>query len=212
MKYKVDLHTHSTFSYDGGLTLNDYTKIFQNKILDVVAITDHNEIGFALKMQKVFDNKIIIGEEIESIEGEIIGLFLKKKVMPGLNAKETIKEIKQQNGLVYIPHPFEKQRKSIQEEIFEKIYDQIDISEVFNGRSFGRKKDKVFIKKVKYAAASSDAHCILGIGSTFAYMNEIPTRENILRLLESATLSKNYSSLISYLCPLINKIKKKIKL
>ncbi len=215
MLCKIDLHTHSGLSFDGGLTLIDYTKILQQNVLDVVAVTDHNTITFAKELQKKFGRKIIVGEEIESLDGEIIGLFLQKEIPPKLSAFETIQRIKMQNGLVYIPHPFEIQRKSIKIKMFEKIKKEVDIVEVFNGRSMFRGKelkDKEILQFKNFFTASSDAHCFLGVGKTYTGISGVPTRQTLLKALKKGVLVKNYPPLISYLCPFINKIKKRAHL
>jgi len=215
MKYKIDFHTHSINSPDGGLTISDYTKIFQNNILDVLAITDHNGIEFALNLKKKFGKKIIVGQEIKSSEGEIIGLFLSKTISPGLLAKETIKEIQNQNGLVYIPHPFEKLRKGISKDTLKNNIEDIDIFEIYNGRALEKPKELNYLLENKNnfcLASSSDAHCIYGVGKTYALVEAFPTRKNILSLLKKASLTKNPAPLIAYICPMINRLRKKIKL
>jgi predicted metal-dependent phosphoesterase TrpH len=73
--YKIDLHTHSSASSDGGITADQYSKIISQNILDYVAITDHNKVSFAMKLSEELGDKIIVGEEIMTSEGEIIGLF-----------------------------------------------------------------------------------------------------------------------------------------
>ncbi len=110
--FKVDLHTHSVASPDGGLTAQDYLQFLEKKDLQVIAITDHDTITFASDLQAQLGVRIIVGEEITTTEGEIIGLFLSKGIPPGLSPEETIHRIRRQNGLVYIPHPFETVRKS----------------------------------------------------------------------------------------------------
>ncbi len=136
---KIDLHTHSEASRDGGITAEQYAYILRNEILDVIAITDHDRIDFALGMQKALGaDKIIVGEEITTSQGEIIGLYLEEKVDPGMSAQETIDAIKLQDGIVYIPHPFEKVRKGLQEDILTALIDDIDIIEGYNGRAFAQ--------------------------------------------------------------------------
>ncbi|HEX8965482.1 MAG TPA: PHP domain-containing protein [Patescibacteria group bacterium] len=212
--YKIDLHTHSIISYDGGLTEKDYSNLLANNILDFIAITDHNEINFAVYLQRKLGGKIIIGEEIKTLEGEIIGLFLKEKVAPKLSIKETMKRIHSQNGLVYIPHAFEVQRESISYNTFLENKNEIDIIEVFNARSFGRKKThqtKEIAEKLKISqAASSDAHCYIGIASSFTLIYNSPTKDNLRIVLKNAQRQEKYASPYSYLCPFINKIKHKL--
>lgn len=77
--FKIDLHTHSTSSPDGGITAHQYEEALSTGVLDCVAITDHNRIDFAEKLERSFGDKIIVGEEIMTSGGEIIGLYLKRK-------------------------------------------------------------------------------------------------------------------------------------
>jgi len=108
---KADLHMHTNFS-DGKPTPEEIIDYVVNKTdLNIIAITDHDTIEGAKLAQRIvkekkLDLKIIIGEEISAKEGHIVGLFLKKVVPKGLSAKETIKRVKEQKGLVVIPHPF----------------------------------------------------------------------------------------------------------
>src|SRR5580658_33632 len=102
---KIDLHTHSVASPDGGIMADKYRECLELGKLDYIAITDHNSIDFALNLRTEFERKIIVGEEILTSEGEIIGLFLSELVPPNLSPIETIELIKRQGGLVYVPHP-----------------------------------------------------------------------------------------------------------
>jgi predicted metal-dependent phosphoesterase TrpH len=212
--YKVDLHTHSIISHDGGLREEHYTKMIENKILDYIAITDHNETRFARILQQKLGEHIIVGEEIGTKEGEIIGLFLEETIPGGQSLVETVHAIKNQNGLVYVPHPFETFRKGLQAEALEQIAESIDILEVFNGRGRWRGKNdlaRAFATKHHLAtAASSDAHCILGLGKTFSRVGTVPLRDTIKKLFEHADLNKTYAPLLSLLCPAVNKVKNKV--
>lgn len=214
MQYKIDLHTHSIISHDGGITEKDYEKILQSGILDCIAITDHNDIRFARKMQKKFGDKIIIGEEISTTDGDMIGLFLEETVPPGQNAKATAAAIHAQKGLVYIPHPFETLRKGLKYLVLDKLIKSIDIVETFNGRAKWRGKAeeaKIFAQKYQFAeAASSDAHCYQGMGSAFSVVSKIPAGNSLKNLLKTAKLQEQYAPVWTMLCPLINKMKNKI--
>ncbi|HWY78771.1 MAG TPA: hypothetical protein VNW29_00265, partial [Candidatus Sulfotelmatobacter sp.] len=130
-RYKVDLHTHSIISQDGGITAAHYEKILRSGELDCVAITDHNETNFARVMQKKLGERIIIGEEISTPEGEIIGLYLNETIPGGISLDEAIVSIKHQGGLIYIPHPYEHFRKGLRRFSIDRITSEIDIMEVF---------------------------------------------------------------------------------
>ncbi len=214
--YKVDLHSHSIISHDGGIGAEEYERILATEKLDCIAVTDHNETSFARIMQKKHGDKIIIGEEITTTEGEIIGLYLKETIPAGLDAVETVKRIRQQNGLVYIPHPFEVFRKGLQQSSLDMITDDIDIVEVFNGRGQIRGKPKealAFAVEHSFStAASGDAHTVRGIGYTYSIVNDFPTQATLKKLLEQPVLSRVHAPLYTLLYPTINRIKNKILL
>ncbi|HEX8932507.1 MAG TPA: PHP domain-containing protein [Patescibacteria group bacterium] len=212
---KIDLHTHSIISPDGAgsITATDFENLLKQGVLDCIAITDHNETSLALELHKKLGDRIIVGEEIMTREGEIIGVFLNKTIPPGLSVVATIKEIKKQGGLVYVPHPFETLRKGLQEDILEKIVDSIDILEVFNGRGLlrGKTKEATTFATVHnlVGASSSDAHGYGGIGKTFSLIKEIPSRKTLKSLLQQGELQKVYAPLWSYIYPTFNLIKNK---
>jgi len=211
MNYKIDLHTHSIISRDGGITADQYTKILEKGLLDCVAITDHNEISFAHQMQEKLGNKIIVGEEITTTDGELVGLFLQEVIPAGLTAQKTVDAIHKQGGLVYLPHPFETLRKGLQNEVAETLVAAIDIVEVFNARGQFRGKAKdaeSFARRNSLSpAASSDAHGSVGLGSSFSVVSHMPSKSSLVTLLREGTLQKTYAPLWTYLYPMINRIK-----
>jgi hypothetical protein len=203
---RIDLHTHSEGSYDGGLSLNDYLKILNSK-LDIVAITDHNHIKTALSFQaKIGVSKIIVGEEITTAEGELIGLYLNRAIEPHKSALETARAIKQQGGLVYVPHPFERlQRFSLDKTTITKIARFIDIFETYNARSMtllGRYRSKQWAKRFGWAqATASDAHGPKGLGSCATLIPSKPTSTNLVKLLQDSRSQTNFTPLRAYLEP-----------
>lgn len=215
-QYKVDLHTHSILSKDGAVTREQYALLLEKKILDCIAITDHNETRFAKTMKAEFGEKIIIGEEISTKDGEIIGLFLQKTIPPALTALQTAELIHDQDAIVYIPHPFEKLRHGIKEEVLAEIIDYVDIIEVFNARARWRGESQSALRFAgKYnlsGASSSDSHCLMGVGSSYSILSAIPGHKTITDLLSTAACEKRYAPILSYLCPSVNKIKHKLKL
>jgi predicted metal-dependent phosphoesterase TrpH len=214
MNYKIDLHTHSIISYDGAITEKQYQKLLESKSLDYIAVTDHNETRFARILQKKLGDKIIVGEEISTKEGDLIGLFLQQTIAPGQSVRDTVAAIHSQGGFVYIPHPFETMRKGLQQSVLEKISKDIDIVEVFNGRARFRGKARealAFAETKKLAqASSSDAHCSSGVGSSYSIIAGIPTRDTLKKLLTTAMLCRQYAPLLTLLSPAINKIKNKV--
>ncbi len=105
----ADLHIHSRFS-DGVSSIKCILDHVERRgDLDVIAITDHNTIKgavLAASLQDRYSFEIVIGEEIMTESGEIIGLFLEKEIKPGLSPRKTIELIHEQGGLAIAPHPF----------------------------------------------------------------------------------------------------------
>jgi predicted metal-dependent phosphoesterase TrpH len=209
----IDLHTHSTASPDGGLRAEDYDRMFAHNSLHVVAVTDHNSIQMALVLHKKFGERIIIGEEVMAQEGEIIGLYLHKAIPAGLSAVATAQAIKQQGGLVYIPHPFETVRKGLPLAVLNTIIDAVDIIETRNGRAIFQKYDKQAVAwsqaYYKPGAASSDAHGRHGWGKTYSQISAMPSRETLVKLLQTAQYSHAFPGVRAILYPKYNRLKVK---
>ncbi len=213
--FKIDLHTHSTASHDGGISAKQYHQALESGTLDAIAITDHNTIELALELHKQLGEQIIVGEEVMTDRGEIIGLFLKHRVPAGLTPEDTVRHIKDQGGLVYIPHPFETIRSGMGPAALEAIVDYIDIVEVCNGRAFlqNRSAQAVVWARLNQlqSAASSDAHGSKGLGKTYSDVADLPNRDNLLGLLDRSVLRTERPSAQSLLYPKYHKLRKKLR-
>jgi predicted metal-dependent phosphoesterase TrpH len=200
MNLKVELHTHTKYSHDS--LLNKYFYLFMLKVkqIKIVGITDHNEIEGALEYKIFlgkFGIKVIVGEEIFTTKGEIIGLFLYKKIKQGLSPRETMFEIKKQGGLVYIPHPYDEKRYKtvLPENEIKNNIDLIDIIEVHNGRNI---KEYYSEYQLKIAGiyphitqvVGSDAHTFIEIGRNYNIIKEFNTKEEFIKNLKEAKLVK----------------------
>ena len=133
--WRVDLHAHTFWSSDCLTQYEALIEMCRQRNIDVLAITDHNRIEGALELASRRLMPIIVGEEINSTEGEIIGLFISELIPRGLSPEETIFEIKRQNGIVYVPHPFDRVRRSvIKRDALLRIADRVDAIETLNAR------------------------------------------------------------------------------
>jgi predicted metal-dependent phosphoesterase TrpH len=213
---KVDLHTHSIGSPDGGLGLNDYRQALISGQLDYVAITDHETVETAQEFCRQLGElagRVIIGEEIKTTDGEIIGLYLHQTIPGGLTPQQTVDAIKAQNGLVYIPHPFETVRSGISELALGKIIDEVDIIETHNGRAvFGNRGElakKWAENHQKSPASSSDAHGRHGWLRTYSEVAETPRRDTLVPLLQAG---RRVTGLVGMgvLYPKLNRLKRKL--
>ncbi len=135
-KLRVDMHTHSEYSPDSRTPLASQAAAIKAAGLHVVCATDHNTIEGALRLRELADGfRVIVGEEVSSRDGEIIGLFVEKAIPRDLSAEETIARIHDQGGLVSVPHPFSRNRRfHLRRSVLERVYTDIDCIEVFNER------------------------------------------------------------------------------
>lgn len=179
---KLETHVHTRYSKDSLLCFWAlYVKCLIMKI-DYIAITEHNNINGGINFKKFclkHGNKVqvIVGEEIFTNSGEIIGLFLEDNISPGLSVEETIKKIKQQDGVVYIPHPYDKKREKtvLKESAISEFRDQIDCIEIHNGRNISNEYDikqhEIAIKYGLTPVIGSDAHTWIEVGRNYMISN-----------------------------------------
>lgn len=195
---KIELHVHTSYSKDSILTYPFLLFMCKIKRINCLAITDHNEVKGALyykeRLQK-HNIDVIVGEEIFTKDGEIIGLFLHEKIEPNLSVEETIEEIKKQDGYIYVPHPFDTKRKKtvLKEKALKKVIKDIDFIECHNGRNiesmFSLKQEKVVKKYDKIGVVGSDAHTFYELGRNYCLVNSY-NRDNFKEELAKAILVK----------------------
>ncbi|MCL0041391.1 PHP domain-containing protein [Dehalococcoidia bacterium] len=172
---KADLHIHTCYSPDCNSSLQSIIDQCQKLGIGCIAITDHNTVEGALKMKQMAPFGVIIGEEVMSSDGEIIGYFLTEKIPSGLSAEEVINRIKAQGGLVCLPHPFDSfGRSPLKASKQESLLSEIDIIEVFNARSlslsYSRRARTLVQRNRILASAGSDAHAPREIGKAYVEM------------------------------------------
>lgn len=210
---KVDFHSHSIASPDGAITAAQYQRTIEQGILDCIAITDHNQTEFARKLHEQLGDKIIVGEEINTTHGELIGLFLSQTIAPNQSPRATAEAIHSQGGLVYAPHPFETVRKGMPLEALEEIADLIDIVEVYNGRAVFQNRTPQALAWAKQhstrQAAAGDAHGLRGLGYTYTTVESIPTAASLLTLLDNAHITHRRPPFSTLLYPKLNRAKKR---
>jgi predicted metal-dependent phosphoesterase TrpH len=185
---KIDLHCHSEASADCSTPLTLFPARCRERGVRVQAITDHNEIWGAQKLQEMVEEEkikkagfpltIIVGEEVSTIHGEIIGLFLKEKIPAGMSPAETVAAITEQGGLVLLPHGFDPlKRWRLQPAALETIEDEIDVVETFNARISRPRWNQAAVDWAKQhevpMSAGSDAHTLADIGSAWV---EVPVQ------------------------------------
>jgi predicted metal-dependent phosphoesterase TrpH len=196
---RVDLHLHSSASFDCSVSPEKVAAKCRQLGLGPVFLTDHNTINGAVELQRGIAGRVIAGEEVMTGAGEIIGLFLTKDVRPGLTAIETAKRIKEQGGLVYVEHPYDLYRRHLSEEAIEQIVDLIDIVEVFNSRSDARANQRAqdLCDTLGVAAgAGSDSHTLDTLGSAYVEMEDFTDAGDFLDKLRRGKIVTGKNRLV----------------
>ena len=161
--------------------------------LSPIFLTDHDSLAGATQLRGVGGRRVVVGQEIMTTEGELIGLFLERAVQSGLPPRDTALEIKSQGGLVYLEHPYDPFRRHLSEEAIEELAALIDIVEVFNGRSneeANRRAEDLCAILGAAAGAGSDAHSIREIGSVYLEMEDFDGSLDFLAKLQGARIVK----------------------
>ncbi len=199
----VALHVHTNFSACSESKLPAIAEYCRRGGIDAIAITDHNRIDGALAFAKEApDLHVIIGEEISTMHGEVVGLFLSKKIEAGGNLRETCIEIKRQGGLVYVPHPFDKFKvHRVRRRRLSEIIDLVDIIEVFNAKislpMYNVRALHVAERFGKVGAVGSDSHFVASIGSAINIMEPFTDPASFLENLRQARFHTEASGLLS---------------
>ena len=167
----VDLHNHTDCSYDATNRLEHYEHAYAVGLFHVLAITDHNRIDGAAMLRERASFPVVVGIELDTAEGELIGLFVEDRIPPGLAASETAERIRGQGGLVYLPHPFYTLvRRPLRASVRDALAG-VGLVDVVEGRNGGPFTDRPDALARTWAAerglplgAGSDAHDPVDIG------------------------------------------------
>ena len=209
---KADLHIHTKYSMDCETPLDKIIDRCLELGINCIAIADHGTAEGALKMKCMAPFTVIVAEEMLTPHGEIMGMFLSKTIPSGLSVEQTISRIRDQGGLVCIPHPFDTIRGSaLDSRIIEEIASQIDVIEVFNARNpfrSGSIRAQAFAQKNNIAqGAGSDAHTLHEIGNAYIEMPEFKGKDDFLQALAKGEIRGHKSNPLTHFASTWAKIK-----
>jgi predicted metal-dependent phosphoesterase TrpH len=195
-RIRMDMHTHSEYSPDSRTPLAAQVAALVAAKIDVVCATDHNTIEGALRLGELATEglRVIVGEEISTRDGEMIGLFLEKPIPRDLSGEETIARIKDQGGIVSVPHPFSRNRMyHLRRDALERLWQQIDCLEIFNAReafAADNRRAEAFAKERSIpGAVGSDAHRTSEIGRAFIEVDEFAGSDDFVEALRGGVVN-----------------------
>ena len=198
----IDLHCHTSASFDSLASPAKVMRAAVNRGLTHLIVTDHDRIDGALRMRDAapVGLTIIVGSEIRTSDGDLIGAFLARPVTPGMSATDTITAIRDQGGLVGVPHPFDRFRGSLLRDArMAAIGPLVDWVEAHNARLLGGGNERAAAFAAEHGrprVAVSDAHTVLEIGVAYTVLDGDPgTPAGLLAALPTATLVAGRASL-----------------
>jgi glycosyltransferase involved in cell wall biosynthesis len=199
----ADLHMHTNHSHDCAIEPEDLVARAEAERLGAIAVTDHNVFTGALEAVELARGRdliVIPGEEIKTDrDGEVIGLFLREAIPRGMPFADTIAAIREQDGVVYVPHPFDRMHAIPTPATLHRHLPEIDVLEVYNARLlFDAYNDEALRFARKHGllmGAGSDAHVLQGVGTGALRMRRFDGPEEFLLSLRTATVLRRPKSL-----------------
>jgi len=199
----ADLHMHTSWSFDCAIDPAELVDHAEAQGLGAIAVTDHNVFGGALETVDLARGRelvVIPGEEVKTDnQGEVIGLFLEREIERGMPFADTIAAIREQGGLVYLPHPFDRMHAIPDPATLHRHLADIDVFEAYNARLlFEAHNDEALRFARKYdltMGAGSDAHVLQGVGTGAVRMRAFRGPEEFLISLRSAEILRRPKSL-----------------
>ncbi len=186
---RVDLHLHSDYSHDGQSSLDELIQRCADCGLDRIALTDHNTVEGAHALAKMAPELAIIGEEAKTREGEVIGLFITRRLPPFLPAEDVMDMIHEMGGLTYMPHPVDRHRSHFSPERIVELADRIDIIETYNAwcePDANQAAARLAVDLGKVTATGSDAHAAHELGRSWMEIEDYTSPQDFLEKLRHA--------------------------
>jgi predicted metal-dependent phosphoesterase TrpH len=186
---RVDLHLHSNYSHDGQSSLQELIDRSRECDLARIALTDHNTVEGALELARIAPELTIVGEEVTTREGEVIGLFITGRLSPYLMPEEVMDLIHEMGGITYLPHPLDRRRANFRPERVVQMANRIDIIETYNpwcdpGANAAAARIAADLGKV--TATGSDAHGIQELGRSWMEIEDYADPVDFLEKLRGA--------------------------
>jgi hypothetical protein len=200
----IDLHCHTRASFDSLSSPATVARVAAERGLTHLAITDHDRLDGAFEARAAAPPglTVLIGQEVRTLAGDLIGMFLEEPIPRGLSAADAIAAIRAQGGLVGLPHPFDRFRGSIlRDATMTSLAPLIDWVEVHNARLVGNGNERASTFALNSAlpgVAVSDAHTTVEVGVSYTAMVGDPgSPSGLLAALATADIVPGRASYVA---------------
>ena len=195
---RVDCHSHTMWSGDCTTTPDELAVAVTESAIDVLCITDHNQIAGAVRLADELPCRVIVGEELRVGSGEIIGLFLSERLPQGVDLIEAVTRIRDQGGVVYIPHPFDPMRNCLKPQDIDLLVSQglVHGIEGKNSKtslaSLNDKATAYGLEHGLFVGAGSDAHVPNALGAGYLEMPDFDGPDDFVAKATQGRLVGHY--------------------
>ncbi|MCX6054977.1 MAG: PHP domain-containing protein [Chloroflexi bacterium] len=213
---KVDFHSHTFHSADSLSSIEDIIRSARIQKLDKLVITDHNSIAGALEAYCLAPDLIIVGEEIQTTQGEFLAAFVTHPLPRGLEPMEALKRLRDQGSFISVSHPFDPQRSGWSSEMLNQLAPHLDAIEVLNARILnpGDNEKAVAFAKIHNlpGLAGSDGHHPSEIGRVYSILPDFHDADSLRRVVNTGknggTISSPWVHFFSVWARILKKLRK----
>lgn len=209
---KVDFHSHTHYSSDSLTPIQSLIDAARRRGLDRIVVTDHNSIHGALEAHALAPDLVIVGEEVQTTQGEFLAAFVKEVVPKRLEPAEALARLKAQGAFISISHPFDAQRSGWPLETLEWLAPQIDAVEVLNARVVDASYNRLALAFAQRhglpGGAGSDAHHPSEIGRVYSELPEFHDADTLRQAIREARQEGKISSALVHFYSVWARIRK----
>ena len=194
----LEFHSHTMYSKDSLMHPARLIQTAWSRGIDRIVVTDHNTIQGAIAAQELAPEMIIIGEEIQTTEGELLAAFVTREVPAGLEPAAAIRLLKEQNAFISVSHPFDTMRSGWSVETLTALQHDLDAIEVFNARTLSKANNAAaqqFAGTLSLPGTTgSDAHGTVEVGKATMLLPDFNSADELRAAVRQASYQASLSS------------------
>jgi predicted metal-dependent phosphoesterase TrpH len=192
---RTEFHCHTAYSKDSLTPPQKLVDTCKRKGIDRVVVTDHNTIEGALRCKEIDPERVIVGEEIMTTEGELLAAYVKDEIPTGLPPMEVIERLREQKAFISVAHPFDIHRKgSWEKAALLEILPHIDAIETFNSRCmlprYNFRAQEFAVEQGILGTYGSDAHAAFELGRGTLLLPPFEDAASLKAALKEAVVPK----------------------
>lgn len=211
---RVDFHTHTIFSGDSLTTPQEIVAAARRRGLDRLVVSDHNSIQGALAARRIDPELVIVGEEIETGNGELLASFVQEEIPRGLPVQETLRRLRQQGAFVSVSHPFDPGRSKFSLAELEELAEQVDAIEIFNARCvfawMNRRAEDFARQHSLGGTAGSDGHIAWEVGRAYLRLPAFTNANELRQVIAQGEVMKKRTPLAVHVAASIRSLPRRV--